>query len=268
MSKKNKKLKKLKKLRKLKKRRKDLILLVVFLFVIIAIVFVSTVFVSTFKKNTSSKPPTVCEAPGQSTTTPKQIVRGDISKKEVIFTFDGGSGVQSGDEILAVLAKHHVKGTFFLTGKMIEANPGFVKRIVAARHEIFNHTYDHTDMTTISDAKIGEELIQMEKILRATVGVSPKPYFRVPYGACNAKVLVVASDHGYRAVGWTVDALDWKESEGETADQVKEKILSTLAPGYIYLMHVGDNITGAILDDVFTTIESKGYKIVSLTQGL
>ena len=49
---------------------------------------------------------------------------------------------------------------------------------------------------------------------------------------------------------------------------MKDLIFGTLAPGNIYLMHIGDNITGAILDDVFTTIESKGYKIVSLTQGL
>ena len=33
-------------------------------------------------------------------------------------------------------------------------------------------------------------------------------------------------------------------------------------------MHIGDNITGEILDEVFTYIENKGYKIVSLTEGI
>src|SRR5437879_5814742 len=36
----------------------------------------------------------------------KEIVRGDIGKKDVIFTFDGGSTAQSSDAILKALAKH------------------------------------------------------------------------------------------------------------------------------------------------------------------
>lgn len=196
------------------------------------------------------------------------IQHGDTSKKEVIFTFDGGGTIQSGDEILAVLAKHHVKGTFFLTGKMVEAHPDLVKKIAAGNNEIFSHTYDHPDLTTLSDDQITAELTKMEAVLESTVGISPKPYFRAPYGAQNARVLAVAAKDGYQSVYWTVDALDWKEPQGETAAQVKDRILSTLAPGNIYLMHIGDNITGAILDEVFTDIEAKGYKIVSLTQGI
>src|SRR5258708_18900802 len=80
-----------------------------------------------------------------------EIAHGDNSKKQVIFTFDGGSTVQSADAILATLAKHHVRGTFFLTGKMIETYPGLVKRIASGDNEIFNHTYDHPRLTTLSD---------------------------------------------------------------------------------------------------------------------
>ena len=197
-----------------------------------------------------------------------EIVRGDTSKKEVIFTFDGGGTDQSADAILKVLAKYHVKGTFFLTGKMVEAHPDLVKRIVADGHEIFNHTYDHPDLTTLTDSEITQELIKFENVLQATAGISPRPYFRAPYGSRDARVRSVAAKDGYRSVYWTVDALDWKEPQGETAAQVKERILSNVAPGTIYLMHVGDSITGSILDDVFAAIESKGYKIVSLTQGI
>jgi peptidoglycan/xylan/chitin deacetylase (PgdA/CDA1 family) len=69
-------------------------------------------------------------------------------------------------------------------------------------------------------------------------------------------------------VYWTVDAHDWEESTGVTASEVTDRIISNLRPGNIYLMHVGDNITGEVLDSVFTMIEDKGYKIVSLTEGL
>ena len=214
------------------------------------------------------KPKMVMEVKTGYTTIPGEIIHGDKTKKEVIFTFDGGSGTQSGKKILSTLAKYHVKGSFFITGKMIEQYPSFVKSIVAAGHEIFNHTYDHEDLTTLSDVKIAEEFKKMGDLLYGLVGVYPKPYFRAPYGARDAQVLASAAKSGYRSVYWTVDALDWQEQAGETDASVRDRILYMLAPGNIYLMHIGDNITGDILDSVFNTIESRGYKIVSLSEGL
>ncbi len=210
--------------------------------------------------------PTVIEAP--KIISRKEIIRGDPSKLQVIFTFDGGAGADSTEAILAALAKHNVKGTFFLTGKFVEKYPDIVKRIAAGGHEIFSHTYDHPHLPTISDAAISEELGKMDQALQAVTGSSSKPYFRAPYGDRDARVLDEAFRDGYESVYWTDDARDWEEPKGMTADEVKARILSHVSPGNIYLMHLGDTITGAILDDVFTAIESRGYKIVSLTQGL
>ena len=213
-------------------------------------------------------PPVIVPVFVKPTVADKEIRHGDTSKKQIIFTFDGGGTVQSASKILEVLAKHKVTGTFFLTGEMIKNNPDFVKNIAAAGHEIFSHTYDHPDLTKLSDSEITNELNKTEDVLKSTVGISPKPYFRAPFGLRDARVLAVAADAGYQSVYWTEDALDWDTIRGETPNKVRERILTSLADGNIYLMHVGDVITGEILDDVFSTIESRGYKIVSLTQGM
>lgn len=234
-------------------------------FILFVLIFLAIV---TFKPKPQRQPEIAIQTTPIPLTNLKEITRGNITKKEVIFTFDGGGTVQSADQILNTLSKHHIKGTFFLTGKMIEANPDLVKRIAKEGHEIFNHTYDHPFLTKISNEQITSELINMEKVLVKDTGLSPKPYFRAPYGARNARVLEMAALAGYQSIYWTVDALDWMNPQKITADQVKTRILSSLAPGNIYLMHLGDSISGAILDDVFTSIESRGYKIVSLTQGV
>jgi peptidoglycan/xylan/chitin deacetylase (PgdA/CDA1 family) len=198
----------------------------------------------------------------------KEIDHGDLSKKQVIFTFDAGEGVQSGEKILVVLAKHHVKGTFFMTGKFVGVNPVFVKKVADAGHEIFDHTYDHPHLTAVTGEEIVTELDKMSDILASTTGVLARPYFRAPYGDRDTRVLGEAFKDGYQSVYWTVDAHDWEESTGVTASEVTDRIISNLRPGNIYLMHVGDNITGEVLDSVFTMIEDKGYKIVSLTECL
>lgn len=190
------------------------------------------------------------------------------NKQQVVFTFDGGSGAQSAEAILATLKKYHVTGTFFVTGKFAEQNPELIKKIASAGHEVFNHTYNHPNLTSLSDAEIANELTRTEKIVSDLTGESTKPFYRPPNGDRDARVREAAAALGYRTVYWTVDALDWKESEGYTAEQTKARILDNLQPGTIYLMHIGDNITGQILDDIFAEIIAKGYSIVPLSEGI
>jgi polysaccharide deacetylase family protein (PEP-CTERM system associated) len=47
------------------------------------------------------------------------------------------------DRILAILAEHRVRGTFFVLGWTAERHPGLVRRIAAEGHEIASHGYDH-----------------------------------------------------------------------------------------------------------------------------
>ena len=74
---------------------------------------------------------------------PSEISRGNTSKKQVIFTFDAGSGAQSAQDILDVAASHGLTLSFFLTGKWAEQNPGFTQAFANGGHEIYNHTYSH-----------------------------------------------------------------------------------------------------------------------------
>ncbi len=197
-----------------------------------------------------------------------EIVSGNRNARQVIFTFDGGSGAQSGEAILATLKKHGAIGTFFLTGKFAEENPELVKRIAREGHGIFNHTYSHTDLPNNYDEEIKNELLRADEAIRTVTGKTTKPYFRPPYGGRDGRVLKVAADAGYTSVYWTTDALDWKESEGFTAEEARARIFSNLRPGALYLMHIGDAITGKILDEAFLQIKAEGYAIRSLTQGI
>lgn len=195
-----------------------------------------------------------------------EIIRGDDAVRQVIFTFDGGASAESGEAILAALKKHGVTGTFFLTGKFAEGNPELVKKIAREGHEVFNHTYSHADLTTLSDEEIKNELARADAAIKNLTGESTKPYFRAPYGARNEQVLKVAADAGYTSVYWTTDVLDWKESEGFTAHEAKARIFGNLEPGALYLMHIGDRITGEILDETFAEVLARGYTITSLAE--
>lgn len=210
---------------------------------------------------------------------PSEISRGNTGKKQVIFTFDAGSGTQSAQDILDIAAAHGLTLSFFLTGKWAEQNPGLTQTIANAGHEIYNHTYSHPRLPDIGNNQITEELNKTSNIISNLTGKSSKPYFRLPYGyhggtGDSNRVLSLAWSLGYRSVLWSCDALDWWDTSvpynGQTVNDefVKNRIYSNLKNGALYLMHVGDNITGNILNEVFTKIENDGYKIVPLSEGL
>ncbi len=197
---------------------------------------------------------------------PKEISSFTPYGKQVVFTFDGGSGTNSLGQILQALKERDLRGTFFVTGKWAEQNPEAVRKIFKDGHDIYNHTYSHPYLTKITDDEMFSELERTENIVKGITGKSTQPFFRPPYGDRNGRVLEAAAAKGYRSVYWTADALDWKTDS--TNEFVKQRILSNLKPGSIFLMHIGDDITGQVLEEVFDEVKARGYEIIPLSKAV
>lgn len=217
---------------------------------------------------TATTTPQPTQNPGPTVVPAKEYSRINTTQKIVVFTFDGGAGIQSADKILNILKNHNINSTFFVTGKWIENNTALVQRMSNEGHEVLNHSYDHANFTTISTDAVKQQLSKTEQLIINATGKSSKPYFRFPYGARNPNLLNVIAGEGYQSIFWTVDALDWKESSGITEAEVKNRIMNNVTPGAIYLMHIGDNITGNVLNELFTNIKAQGYQILSLSEAI
>jgi peptidoglycan/xylan/chitin deacetylase (PgdA/CDA1 family) len=194
----------------------------------------------------------------------KEISRGPATSKKVALTFDAGSGSESTPQILKALQDANIKATFFLTGKWVEENPALAKQIASDGHVIGNHTYSHPDLTKQTDNNISYQLRAAEGEIAKVTGFDPKPLFRPPYGARDARVLRVAAEAGYTSIYWTVDSLDWKPDM--TPAQVKDRVLAGLGNGAIVLMHCGSNQTAQVLPQLISEIKSRGYQIVAVPE--
>jgi polysaccharide deacetylase family protein (PEP-CTERM system associated) len=62
------------------------------------------------------------------------------------------------ERILAVLADHGVRATFFILGWVAERFPGLVRSIAAAGHELGTHGYRHRLIYTLSPAEFRDDL--------------------------------------------------------------------------------------------------------------
>ena len=134
------------------------------------------------------------------------------SRKVVALTFDAGASNDGVASILATLAAKRVPGTFFVTGDFVDQFPSSARAL--ARYPIGNHTYNHLDLTTLTDSKVRTEINAAESRIKAVTGQNPRPYFRFPFGAVNAHAISVANSECYVPFRWTVDTLGWKGTSG------------------------------------------------------
>ena len=92
---------------------------------------------------------------------------------QMALTFDDGPNDPHTLRLLDVLAKHEAKATFFLIGKYVRQRPEIARAILAAGHEIGNHTYSHPNLIFVSAARLRQELEDCRKALEDALGPSP-----------------------------------------------------------------------------------------------
>ena len=185
---------------------------------------------------------------------------------QVALTFDtefAGRPTAPGceDRILETLASAGIRGTFFLQGRWVRANPELTRRIADAGHLIGNHSNYHAPMDTLTDEGLRLDIAKAEATILETTGVDPKPWFRCPFGAGmdDPRVLAVIEELGYRHVGWDADPFDWEE--GRTVDE----LVAGVGPG-IVLLHAWPAVTADGLERVIAGLRDQGAEFVGVDE--
>lgn len=196
---------------------------------------------------------------------PAIISRGNSSIKQMSLTFDDGGSAKNVRSVLDTLEKYNVRATFFFVGSFIEKNPELMKDLISRGHDVANHTYSHPELNKLSYTRIKNELTKSQMIFKNITGQDMKPYLRPPYGIKNATVLKAAADTGHsHIVMWNVDTEDWK---GKSPAQLTNHVISNSGNGNIVLMHtVSSSNSYKALPDIIEGLQSKGYKLVTITE--
>ena len=188
----------------------------------------------------------------------------ETDKKQVALSFDAAWGNEDTGRILEILKKHNVKVTFFMTGGWVESYPDDVKAILAAGHDLGNHSENHKNMSQLSDEECQEELMKVHTKVQELTGYE-MCLFRPPYGDYDNHVITNAHKCGYYPIQWSIDSLDWKDYG---ADDIVKRVVESdkLNNGAIILMHNGAKYTADALESVITGLQDKGYEIVPISQ--
>jgi peptidoglycan/xylan/chitin deacetylase (PgdA/CDA1 family) len=128
----------------------------------------------------------------------------------ITLTFDDCGTPDQMQAIVSALADVHEHGLFFITGQCRDHYPWLVGTLLAAGHQVCNHTYSHPDLRRLSDAGIRAEI-------RGGV-MAGCPYFRPPFGAWDGprgRIARIAAEFGLTPLLWDVDSRDWAGASPE-----------------------------------------------------
>lgn len=158
---------------------------------------------------------------------PRAAWRMDRKDRSVYLTFDDGPIPESTPFILRTLAEFGAKATFFMVGDNVRKHPDLYRQIVAAGHQVGNHTYHHLGgfkhlaKTYIEDTERANDLIGSH-------------LFRPPHG-CMSHSEYLWLRRKYRIVMWDLVTRDY--SKWLTADDVYDNVRRYARNGSIITFH-------------------------------
>lgn len=130
----------------------------------------------------------------------------DTEEKKIALSFDAAWGNEDTQTILDILQENEVHATFFMTGGWVKSYPEDVKNILAAGHDLGNHSENHKNMSQLSDTECKEELMKVHDKVKKLTGYEMF-LFRPPYGDYDNEVITNAKECGYYTIQWDVDTL-------------------------------------------------------------
>ena len=159
------------------------------------------------------------------------------TERVVWLTIDDGPDPHDTPEILDVLARHEARASFFAIGRKVWRYPAAARAVVAAGHDLQNHTWSHpaASFWAATPACARAEIRAANDAIREVTGQTPR-FFRAPAGLANPFVHAAASRAGLHMAGWSVRGYD---GVAHRPDDVIASITQRLHPGAIVLLHEG-----------------------------
>lgn len=181
----------------------------------------------------------------------------------IAITFDDGPNPETTPKLLKILADRNIKATFFVLGSRAVVAPEILRAMVAAGHEVANHSWNHPQLTKLTVAAADKQIEDTNAVIQDATGVKPV-YLRPPYGSMNGSLQQhIIDKYQMSFIYWSVDPLDWKNRD---PNAIYDQIMRQARPGAIVLAHDIHPTTVAAMPRVLDALLEKGYKFMTVSE--
>lgn len=151
----------------------------------------------------------------------------DKNERAVYLTFDDGPIPEATPFILKTLAEFGVHATFFMVGDNVRKHPELYDQIVAAGHQVGNHTFNHWGGFKHTTRFYSENVQKANDLIHSHL-------FRPPHGWMRWEQYFWVG-RKYRIVMWDLVTRDY--SKWMTADDIVANVKRYARNGSIITFH-------------------------------
>ncbi|MBJ7353301.1 MAG: polysaccharide deacetylase family protein [Thermoleophilaceae bacterium] len=206
-------------------------------------------------------------SPSEQKAAMKRIVKSKLpvfcagTKKYAALSFDDGPSATT-PQLVKLLKEEGIPATFFDLGKNAQADvPGL--KLHAAYGPIGNHSWDHSDYTTLSTSDLKAQLNDTQEVFKTQVD-QDNMFMRPPYGARNPATENTTRKLGYAEMLWSADSQDGLAKPWQT---IAKNAIDGLGPGANILFHDGPTATiEALKRKIIPAIRKSGLTMVTLPE--
>lgn len=192
---------------------------------------------------------------------PADFIIPNAADKKIYLTLDEGYEYGCTPDILDTLKEKNVSAVFFVTKPFVEQNPEYVKRMIAEGHIVGNHSVTHpaAGIPSLDVESQKKEFMEMHQYIKDNFDYDMF-LFRFPAGKFSEQSLAVANNCGYRSVFWSFAYLDYDVENQPDEEESLQKMVNSLHPGAIYLLHAESWTNTHVLGRFIDQAREAGYE--------
>lgn len=155
------------------------------------------------------------------------IYRLPKAEKTVYLTFDDGPIPEVTPWVLELLEQEGIKATFFCVGENVFKHPDVYAQVLAAGHQVGNHTYNHLPTYKCNDKTYQDNIQKASEYIKSDL-------FRPPHGLIRPSQIFKLRKK-YSIVLWDVVSADFDRSI--TPEKCLNNVVKNVRNGSVIVFH-------------------------------
>ena len=195
------------------------------------------------------------------------VPRVATTERVVALTFDDGPLPERVDWAIDTLATAGVRATFFVVGASMAEAPEAAERLVAAGHELGNHSYSHERLVLRPPDEIRREIEATDGMIRAAGQAGPITV-RPPYGKKLLLLPLYLAQTGRVTVTWDVEPDSYPEVAADP-QRIVAHVVERVRPGSIVLLHIWPEVRAtsrAAVPSLVSALKGQGYTFITVSR--
>ncbi|MBK8476376.1 MAG: polysaccharide deacetylase family protein [Opitutaceae bacterium] len=193
------------------------------------------------------------------------LTAADTKPIRVAMIFDDGPHAEQTAKLLALFAEEKVHVTFGTVGKNAEKHPGLLQQVVAAGHEIANHSYSHLHPQKLDASAVDAEVLDGQQKITAAAGVAPVWYWP-PFIAIDDQVRASVAKAGLKIYSPRKLVASGDYMNDVDAAELLRRATTGIVDGTVILFHEWRAETFAQMKAIIAELKRQGCVFVTYSE--